>query len=546
MAQTHMLGTDRRYRTTLAGPIAAADDGRLLWLVSGPVFPRPGIFHLCRAELRESADGGRTWDEGRVLLAGTREYAQIPSAMLRLRSGRILLTFVRFGGFSPDLDPAKSLCEGWAMFSDDGGGTWSAPSRLPARGRYQCPPLSMTQLSSGRVVYPYGLMTGQAGKSVVSALVSDDEGATWQVSPSVLDVGGAGMESGALEPSVVELPDGRVWMLLRTQHGCQWESFSHDGGLSWSAPQPSSVPSGNAPAVLVKLADGRILLAWNPCVDSAYARHSLMLAVSDDGRAFYGGDEIAHTDYPLTATDVYWGVMYPYVAQLPNGDLTVAFNEGDWNFQQAHLVRVDRAWLGRREIVEDFRDGLTAWCSLGSSSGSAQLVDPDDDQAGAALRVEDSGAGPAGIVRAFPLLTEGKVTLTLSVHKPSGYLLFGDVFLYAGQVRSARLRVRFADGGRILVGAGSASRVETSVADHVPWYAHTAFPIGYEVEYPQPWPQDRRFDLVLQLSKGQAGITVDSGPEVALELGSTLGLWHLGLAADQHGAVTLRRARWTP
>jgi hypothetical protein len=93
-------------------------------------------------------------------------------------------------------------------------------------------------------------------------VLSRDNGATWQLGAEI-DLGQHGDHAGAVEPTVVELHDGRIWMLIRTNLGKFWEAFSSDGGLTWSTPAPTRIGSPSAPGYLLRLASGRIALIWN-------------------------------------------------------------------------------------------------------------------------------------------------------------------------------------------------------------------------------------------------------------------------------------------
>jgi hypothetical protein len=61
------------------------------------------------------------------------------------------------------------------------------------------------------------------------------------------------------EHMFVELKDGRLWMLARTNYGIA-ESFSADQGRTWSEPQASKIGHTSARFHLRRLASGRLLL----------------------------------------------------------------------------------------------------------------------------------------------------------------------------------------------------------------------------------------------------------------------------------------------
>jgi len=67
------------------------------------------------------------------------------------------------------------------------------------------------------------------------------------------------------EPSVAELSDGTIAMLLRRDgSGCLWRSDSKDGGKSWSEIYATDIPNPTNKAHLVPIPDGRIALLHTP------------------------------------------------------------------------------------------------------------------------------------------------------------------------------------------------------------------------------------------------------------------------------------------
>lgn len=529
------------YRATTAGPILAMRDGRILWLTSGPEGMSPGTYAISRTELRESRDGGRTWGTPRVLRQGNKSAVPGSMALMELRSGRLLHLTSLYGGYSNDHDVNKSLNEGYAQWSDDKGATWSRPVKLPTGERYLSSVLSATQLSSGRIIFPFGYLVGKHGQFMVSSLYSDDDGVSWKRSPSVLDVTGTGFESGATEPSVAELPGGRPWMVIRAQTGFHWESFSDDNGVNWTPAQESRFPASNAPMVLLRLRSGRIIAVWNHSVQWAYARHVLVAAATDDGKNFFGFREIDHTDYPLLTPEKYWGAMYPYLTEASDGTILVAYNFGDWNYNQAKLARLAPSWFEQRALQEDFSEGRSAWCRLGGSGDS--LISPDDNEPGATLQVKQSGTALAGIVRNFPQIAQGVFRVEGSVNKGDGYLLWHDSFLYPGHVEEACLRVRFAPDGRVLIGAGTPSRKSIEKPAWSPKYSYLSYPVNSEREYPTRWAAGKRFKLRVDCDTRSrtASVSIDDGPVVKVDLGEVLGLSYFGVAATQGGSICVRR-----
>ena len=66
------------------------------------------------------------------------------------------------------------------------------------------------------------------------------------------------------EPGIVELKDGRLWMFMRTTHGCQYGCYSEDKGLTWSKPEPTDLLSPCSPATIERAPwTGDLICVWN-------------------------------------------------------------------------------------------------------------------------------------------------------------------------------------------------------------------------------------------------------------------------------------------
>ncbi|MEA3366328.1 MAG: sialidase family protein, partial [Candidatus Hydrogenedentes bacterium] len=93
--------------------------------------------------------------------------------------------------------------------------------------------------------------------------LSDDKGATWYPSQSVLEAP-ENSKSGLQEPGIVALKDGRLMMVCRTDQGCQMRSFSSDQGITWTPPEKTNIISPVSPATIERIpTTGDLLLLWN-------------------------------------------------------------------------------------------------------------------------------------------------------------------------------------------------------------------------------------------------------------------------------------------
>jgi len=306
------------------GPFVKLGDGSVLAVDAGRVMV--------------SGDGGKNWvgrplfgEPGRFLCRGER-------AVLRTRKGTLILAFMnerervfRWDQARGGPQPGCRLPV-YVTRSTDDGKTWQAP-RLVQDG--YCGALrTMIQLKSGRVVLGCQDARRDPGRHVCFTYTSDDEGQTWRQS-NVIDLGqygGYGDHGGGIEPTVVELGDGRLWMLIRTYRGRFSEAFSTDGGLTWEDVRPSAIESSGSPGQLRRLQSGRLVLFWNRFIDPARRsgrREQLSMAFSeDDGRTWTNPVVVAYDPMRPGDTEPEHRLAYPYVFERVPGELWVTTMQG--------------------------------------------------------------------------------------------------------------------------------------------------------------------------------------------------------------------------
>ena len=309
----------------------------------------------------------------------------------------------------------------WHVKSLDGRGTWTVPTCI-WKG-YTGALNSVTQLRSGRILLPFARRTNRTwadrgegldaytyvGWAECTLVYSDDAGATWHLSPAALKVPTPNLHTyGAVEPVVLELRDGRVWMLIRTQLGRLYESFSEDG-IIWSRPRPTHLLSSDSPVGLVRLPDDRIVLLWNSCLRYPYAlggRHVLHAAISEDeGRSYRGYREVVRdplrNEPPPPGGD--HGTAYPFPSLTRDGNVILTTGQGKGRIA---VVRFDPEWLNETHQREDFSAGLDEWSTFGTK-GVELVPHPDDSEAKTLWIHKIDADWPAAAVRNFPLGVRG-------------------------------------------------------------------------------------------------------------------------------------------
>ena len=268
------------------GDFLQLKDGRLLFIYTR--FSGGSADHA-RADLasRESKDGGITWAGSDQMVVTNHGGQNIMSvSLLRLRD-RIGLFYLRKN--------SSADCRPIVRWSKDEARSWSDAEEIITDeiGYYVLNNDRVIQLNQGRLIVPVAQHAGADGKrhdGVAMCYLSDDNGKTWRRSQSKLDNDKNGTRVNLMEPGVVELRDGRLFMLLRTRLGCQYQSFSGDAGDTWSTPESTTLFSPESPATIERLPQGPLVLVWNdhrnrPEKDRTARppiRNPLSLAISHD------------------------------------------------------------------------------------------------------------------------------------------------------------------------------------------------------------------------------------------------------------------------
>ena len=213
----------------------------------------------------------------------------------------------------------------WGMWiaSQDGGRSWSVPTRLPngILGPIKNKPV---RLPSGLIVSGSSTeSTDSVPRWRVHFELSADSGRTWTV---VHPAPPNGPELDAIQPAILVHPNHRLQALGRTRAGYVFEAWSLDDGRHWGPLTLTQFPNPNSGIDAVTLQDGRHLLVYN---HDSQARTPLNLAVSDDGRSWSKLLELE------TAPGEY---SYPAVIQARDGLVHVTYT---WNRNRIMHVVLD-------------------------------------------------------------------------------------------------------------------------------------------------------------------------------------------------------------
>lgn len=425
-------------------PIVTATFDDMPKVVSLPDGRLMAFFHDLTGEMKEatartSSDGGKTWSSLRTLFKLPEEAGGFGYSLAFIdRAGELHLFFfcdANSGVIKPN-PKARPMRAGlgqldiWQARTTGGRSRWEPPARIwqGRAGDMQ----SVTQLKSGRILLPISYWVdrnwGHRGEGAdaftfygsfrSSAIYSDDGGATWKQSRSELKVPTSGLgDLGAIEPVVIELKDGRVLNLIRTQMGRFYESYSRDGGETWSPAVPSNIHSSDSPAGLLRLKDGRLLNFVNDCRRFPYAnggRQVLHATVSaDEGRTWTGWREVIRDplrgDPPPPNGD--HGASYTYPILLPDG--RVLFTMWVFTGKTRSIYTFDPKWLDETTASDDFSQGLDGWSVFGTK-GAELAANPAKPGSSVLSMRRASMDWPAGAaVWNFPAGASGRVKLRL-------------------------------------------------------------------------------------------------------------------------------------
>ena len=304
------------------GSMVALDGGRIL-LGYGQAREMRGVPPgTVRIDGVVSTDGGKTWGEKRLLEHNPECQTGRPS-FLRTAHGSVWMFYYGFVKLAERASDSQS--DLWVVQSNDQGKSWTHRQKI-FEG-FTGATNGAIQTKSGKMIVPFSYMVDPM-RLVSACVVSADQGKTWKRSQAIDlgKLGGYGDHAGALEPSVVELLDDRIWMLIRTNRGEFYQAFSTDEGLTWSEPTPTSIFSPNAPGFVTRLSSGRLALLWN-LIDAEQAarwrsgqkptnqRNRLAIALSEnDGKTW---------SRPVICAEAK-EISYPFLLEPSPGQLLIS------------------------------------------------------------------------------------------------------------------------------------------------------------------------------------------------------------------------------
>lgn len=347
----------------------------------------------------------------------------------------------------------------------------------------------VTELNHGTVRMPMPLRSRKRwvvpcqyrqkdGKHDLVVFYSDDDGKTWKrivlgtipEHEAIAPHQGVRWQNHGIEPSIVELSDGRLWIIIRTSQDNHYQAFSDDGGETWTKPEPSRFYGTITMPTFFRLNDGRIILFWCNTTplpeldhdkqpeltkwerqglgeDLFTNRDAFHAAISaDEGKTWTGFREVLlnerrnDADFRTSGGNSYCldkSVHQSQAFELPEGKVLVSVGQHP---KCRRLIIFDPEWLNEKDRKDEFHLGLDSWCTFQFVKGiagnmkkisghcsynrrpGAQLVPDPDGESREVLQIarhpdprlvdEQEGA-----VWNFPAGKAGEVRITLRLSK---------------------------------------------------------------------------------------------------------------------------------
>ncbi len=275
-----------------------------------------------------------TWSEP-VEVANGIQFSRIPTkkierhpcwnpVLYQADNGQLLL-FYKVG-------PTPAGWWGMLTVSNDQGKTWSEPQRLPEGiiGPVRAKPVKLPDET---------LLCGSSTEDKgwrVHMEITPDLGKSWSRTEALND----GKEFPVIQPTILTYPDGKLQILCRSRGNLR-QSWSTDGGKTWSPLVLSTLPNPSAGIDAVTLEDGRQLLVYN---HSTKGRDKLNVAVSTDGENWKAALKLEDS---ITIGGKRAYGAYPAAIRASDGLVHITYT---WRREKINYVVVDPGKLVLRDI----------------------------------------------------------------------------------------------------------------------------------------------------------------------------------------------------
>jgi alpha-L-fucosidase len=209
--------------------------------------------------------------------------------------------------------------EWWGLYkiSEDEGKTWCEEIQTPPGFLGPVKNKSIV-LPDGRLLHPSSFEINRIWTSHVE--ITDPELKTWRKS----EIDGNGF--GAIQPTTLRHPNGRLQLLFRTQQGEIATSSSSDNGNTWSKMASTGLAHNNSGIDAVTLKNGYHLLVCNPIKKG---RNKISLFGSPDG--------ITWEELLVLEDESEGEFSYPAIIEAKDGTVHISYTYNRVKVKYIHL-----------------------------------------------------------------------------------------------------------------------------------------------------------------------------------------------------------------
>ena len=301
--------------------------------------------------LYKSTDNGKTWSEGAVINESPLDDRD--TGLLYLGNGKMLMTYfchpasyyledeIRWQSRMPEESVREMLTYlngltaeqrkggSYVRISNDYGATWGDPIKVPVSS-----PHGPTVLQNGDLLYvgtrSYWEASDDPNGTEYSygfyAFISKDGGYTWNYHSRIKFFKGY-TDTDFYEPYAIQLANGRILVALRASgekfpnHLSVYLTYSDNGGKNWSEAKILCEDFTGAPAHLIQLDNGAVVITYGRRVNEAGNPCGIRARYSRDNGATWS-EEIVLSN-PLNPEDTDLG--YPATVILKDGSLFTVY-----------------------------------------------------------------------------------------------------------------------------------------------------------------------------------------------------------------------------
>jgi hypothetical protein len=283
----------------------------------------------CDIALTVSRDEGRSWSAPRIIAPasafGTKNVMSVSG--MEQKDGRLAFYFlIKENDFTTTL--GRAISSDGECFTVE-----RCAARFP-RAYYVVNNDRLVRLSNGDIIAPASYITAEENRDgggvpmVATCLVSKDDGANFEKADFDFTTSDpVNMRYGHQEPGLLERADG-LYYWMRTNYGCQYESFSDSGLTGFFQPRASAFTSPPSPMQMKAVGDA-VYAVYNPIpryngremLPGTWGRTPIVIRRSTDGGKTFGALHVIEDD-PAR------GYCYPALFGTRDGRLLVAYCRG--------------------------------------------------------------------------------------------------------------------------------------------------------------------------------------------------------------------------